>query len=577
MLDIGHINNNRTSDNVRHLTVDYNIMKDITINSRSGVWILVPARGGSKGIPRKNLRLLNHKPLIGHLLSELSKSFAKEQIIVSTDSQEISYLSTPYAVIHQRASHVTQDATTLDEVALVVAKWLMQRGAKKSDLLLTLQPTSPFLKIATVEKCIDILQTDAKSVITAKDDRHLRWTIDIADVAHPLYAERVNRQWLPPVFSETGGIIGTRIGDLLQSGTRIQEPIQLVVIDRYEGLDIDSYADWAVAEYYARRKNIVIRADANPSLGMGHVYRALALAHELNEHRLRLVTREDNDYQLGKEFLSKQPYDVTAISSDDDFLKFLSRHRFDLIILDVLDTSQLFVEQVKQYAKGVVSFEDLGAGAQLADLVINDLYTDFYPQESHWYGVDNAILSPHFETVEPRLLKKEVANILLAFGGTDPQNLTIKGLSSLEKIEFAGKVVVVLGPGYGFESIELSKYNLQGEVLYSVKNMAYIMSQADIALTSAGRTVTELMSLGIPTIVMCQNSRELRHTHASSPFGVINLGLGEHIEVSTLAQHILMLMNDEDLRKGMRSRALRAVNKRTNRRIVKRILEMFDF
>lgn len=551
-------------------------MNNATIDSQPEVWILVPARGGSKGIPRKNLRLLKNKPLICHILSELSKTYSREQVIVSTESQEISQLSEPYAIIHNRAPDITQDATTLDEVALEVAKWLIQRGAKETDLLLTLQPTSPFLRTATIKKCVDILQTDAKSVLTAKDDRHLRWTIDSANVAQPLYTERVNRQWLPPVFSETGGIIGTRIGDLLQSGTRIQEPIQLVIIDNYEGLDIDSYADWAIAEYYARRKNILIRADASPSLGMGHIYRALALSHELNEHRLWLVTREDADYKLGKAFLSKQPYDVTGISSEDDFFCFLNKHHFDLIILDILDTSQSFMERTRQFSKNIVTFEDLGTGAQLADLVINDLYTDFYPQESHWYGVDTAILSPHFETVTPRPMQENVSTILLAFGGTDPQNLTIKGLTSLNEIGFKGKVTVVLGPGYKYEPIELSKFNLQGEVLYSVENMAYVMNQADIALTSAGRTVTELMTLGVPTIVMCQNSRELRHTHASSPFGVINLGLGQHVETSTLAQHILMLIHDDDLRKGMRTRALRAVNERTNRRVVKRILEKLE-
>ena len=548
-------------------------MNNLIHEAQPDVWILVPARGGSKGIPRKNLRLLNNKPLICHILSELSKSFKKSQIIVSTDSQEIKQLSEPFAIIHNRTDHNTQDATTLDEVALEVANWLILKGAKTSDLFLTIQPTSPFLKTSTIHKSIRYLQSDAKSVLTVKDDRHLRWTIGADNIAQPLYSERINRQWLPLVFSETGGIIGTRIGDLLKTGTRIQEPIQLVEVDNYEGLDIDSYADWAVAEYYARRKNILIRADAGPTLGMGHVYRALALAHELNEHRLKLVTREDDGHKLGKEFLSMQPYDVTGILNEDDFFNFLSIHQFDLIILDILDTSQSFIERIQQFSKKIVSFEDLGAGAQLANLVINDLYTDFYPQESHWYGVDNAILSPHFETVQPRQMNDTVSTILLAFGGTDPQNLTIKGLSSLHQIGFDGKVVVVLGPGYSYDPIDLSRFDLNGEVLHSVQNMAYVMNQADIALTSAGRTVTELMTLGIPTIVMCQNSRELRHTHASSPFGVINLGLGQHVETSTLAQHILMLIHDEDLRKGMRKRALHAVKNRTNRRVVQRILD----
>ncbi len=542
-------------------------------NQNLRVWILIPARGNSKGIPRKNLKSLNNIPLIYHVLQTASKAFAKKQIIVSTDSDEIAQLSQKYAVIHARPADFAQDASTLDEVAVNVAHWLLEHGADEHDILLTIQPTSPFLSDLTIQKGVDLLKSGAGAVLTVKDDRHLRWTTDAQSNAQPLFTARVNRQWLPPILAETGGIIGTHIHTLLKTGTRINAPISLLEIDRREGLDIDSYADWAIAEYYARRKKIVIRSDASPLLGMGHAYRALALASELNEHKLEIVTRADGEYALGFEFLDSYPYSINPIQDDAAFLDFLDQTKPDLVILDVLDTDETTMLAVKARTQKVVSLEDLGAGASLADIVINDLYTDFYPQENHWYGVRNAILGPQFEMVAPRpFLNAQVGTILIAFGGTDPNNLTAKALAALAQINFSEDVLVILGPGYSHGQIDLATYGLTGQVLRSVTNMPQLMQQADLALTSGGRTVTELMSMGVPTLVLCQNNRELRHTHASSPYGVINLGLGEHVETTSLAKHVSMLLNDIALLESMQKRALKAVGDRSNKQIVARIL-----
>ncbi len=84
------------------------------------------------------------------------------------------------------------------------------------------------------------------------------------------------------------------------------------------------------------------------------------------------------------------------------------------------------------------------------------------------------------------------------------------------------------------------------------------------------------MSQGIPTIVLCQNVRELLHTHASSPFGVANLGLGEHVGVDTLRSHIELLMGRHDIRLNMYRRMRKAVRRRSNERIVRKILQAAD-
>lgn len=544
-------------------------------SDRSQTWFMLPARGGSKGVPRKVLRDLGGKPLIRHLLEALAVHVPQERVVVSTDSDEIAQVCQGLAIIHPRPAELAEDRSTLDEVAVAVARWLQERGAKADDLLITLQPTSPFLRYATIERGIDMLQSGHESVLTVRRDPHLRWSLDEAGLPVPLYKARVNRQWATPCFVETGGLIAARIGRIVASGTRIQAPTALLELDEKEGLDIDTHADWAMAEFYARRRRIVIRGDAGTKLGMGHVHRMAALASELASNELLLVTRRDAPHELGAQFLSALPYKVEAIDAEEGFFAALERERPHIVILDVLDTSEEYVERVRKCGGFIVTLEDLGAGARHADLVINDLYTDFLPQQNHWYGLQYAMVNPVFETVAPReAVRDRVQKVVVSFGGTDPNNLTIKALAALSSVKFSGETVVVLGPGYAHTAFELKDFGLRGELHRNVKNMALLTCDADIAITAAGRTVTELMTVGVPMIAMCQNMNELRHTHASSPFGVINLGLGQHVDPTTLAEYIQMLIADKRLRADMRMRGLQAVHDRSNRKIALGILEV---
>jgi spore coat polysaccharide biosynthesis predicted glycosyltransferase SpsG/CMP-N-acetylneuraminic acid synthetase len=545
----------------------------MTTDVFQGAWFVLPARGGSKGVPRKVLRHLGGKPLILHSLHRLATRLPRERLVVSTDSQEIASVCEPFATIHPRTAELAGDAVTLDDVAVAVAGWLKDRGAKDSDLFVTLQPTSPFLSLATLERGLELLK-GAASLLTVQRDGHLRWTRDEHGKPAPLYKARVNRQWAAPCFVETGGIIAARIGDVLAHKTRIVQPVELLELGEMEGLDIDTHADWAMAEYFAQRKRILIRGDASPKHGMGHVHRMLALAYELASHRVTLVTRKDGENELGAKFLGNAPFDLAQIDGEEEFFQLLEREQPDLAILDVLSTEPDYVHAVRKHAKVVVNFEDLGPGARFADIVINDLYTDLAPRENHWYSVQYSIVGPTFESVRPRdRLSDKVERVLISFGGTDPNNLTVKALTALQQIAFAGEVIVVLGPGYSHPAVELEPFGLRGEVHRSVQNMAALTREADIAITAAGRTVTELMTMGVPMITMCQNMHELRHTHASSPYGVINLGLGQHIGPDTLAEHLRMLIDDKRLREDMRARGFSAVRDRSNKRVAESILK----
>lgn len=545
----------------------------------SEIWFLIPARGGSKAIPKKNVRLLKGKPLVTYVLDTIGKLANKDRIIVSTDDDEIKGLVQGRAIIHDRSERNANDLATLDDVALEVVEHLMKHGAHESDILLTVQPTSPFLKVDTLQKAIRKFNSEAvDTVLTVKDDRHLRWTLK-NDNPQPQYTARVNRQEIAPTFAETGGIIGSTIDSLIKKKTRISDNVALIEVGDKEGLDIDTYEDWARAEFWCNRLRIFIRVDGSKNMGFGHLYRALALAQNLTSHEVFFVTNGSGEFKIGQEFLSAQHFPLLKIFKNGDIFDLVEKFQPQIFINDILDTEESYVKKLQNRDLFVVNFEDLGPGSKLADVVINDLYPDLYPQNNHWYGIENAILNPNFEIEDPREIPKgDVEHILIAYGGTDPSNLTLKALQALRDIDYGKKITVVLGPGN--QRVKDVKKNIEGlnadvTVLQNVKNMAKVMKKADLALTSAGRTVTELMSLGVPTIATCQNTKEMRHNHATGSYGVVNLGLGNSIGPEVLAEHINIYLDDVQMRRDMYCRMISATKDRSNSTIVSNILSEY--
>lgn len=544
------------------------------------IWYLIPARAGSKEIPKKNIRLLNGKPLVSHVLDTVSNIADKNQIVVSTDDEEVKSIASEKATIHNRSKSTTGDLATLDEVALEVVEYLKKaKGAGDDDVLITVQPTSPFLTKGTLNKAIDKFKNGkTDTVLTVKDDRHLRWTIK-DDKAIPLYDERVNRQQMDPTYGETGGIIASTIRSLEKDMTRIGSNIALIEVGEKEGLDIDTYEDWARAEFWSNRIRIFIRVDGSKDMGFGHLYRSLALAQNLTAHEVFFVTKENGEYEIGREFLSNHHFSLLTINHQQDLFELINQYNPQIVINDILDTEEHYIKQLKKRELFVVNFEDLGAGNRLADIVINDLYPDLYPQKNHWYGIENAILNPNFEIEEPKGPPDDSVNhILIAYGGTDPNNLTLKALQGLYKINYSKKITVILGPGYNqIDQIkaEIKKMDADVSLLQDVKNMAKVMKQADLALTSAGRTVTELMCIGVPTIAICQNMREMRHNHATGSYGVVNLGLGTSIGPEVLGEHIQIYIDDLQMRKDMYHRMISATKDRSNSSIVSNLINTY--
>ena len=142
---------------------------------------------------------------------------------------------------------------------------------------------------------------------------------------------------------------------------------------------------------------------------------------------------------------------------------------------------------------------------------------------------------------------------MVTFGGTDPNNFTEKVIDSILSTNYEGRINVILGLGYdGLERlIEKYESNQSIQIYQNVSNISEFMFQADLIFTSAGRTMYEVCSLGIPTVCLCQNDREMSHVFANATNGFVNMGLGVEVEKQDIIDEFIKLVNDYELRLEM--------------------------
>ena len=522
------------------------------------ILVVIPARGGSKGIPRKNIRLLNNMPLISYSINMAKSSEYVDDVVVTTDDSEIALLSEKFgASVIRRSEELAGDDVSLDPVVYDAMVQKEKQAFDEYDIVITVQPTSPLLKTSTLNRAIEKFEDFAiDSVLSVVDDRHLSWGFDEANQRYfPNYIERKNRQYLPKDFRETGAILATR-RNFVHEDSRLGTNLDLIEVSREESVDIDNYEDWWIAENYLQKKRIALVVNAYDEIGTGHVYRCLSIASKLVFHDVLFLL--DERHQLGIDIINSYNYPFTLYDGMDDLLNRLRQYSPQLVINDILDTSAEYITSLKDEGYFVVNFEDLGTGTEVADVVFDALYEHEIGENNVFTGHKYYILKDEFYFQPQKIISQGVNNVLVTFGGTDPNNFTEKVIDSILSTNYEGRINVILGLGYdGLERlIEKYESNQAIQIYKNVSNISEFMFQADIIFTSAGRTMYEVCSLGVPTICLCQNDREMTHVFANESNGFINMGLGEAIEKQQIIDQFINLVNNYELRVEMNRKML---------------------
>lgn len=224
------------------------------------VLALIPARGGSKGIPHKNIKKLGDHPLIAYSIAAGLQSSLVSRTLVSTDDPRIAEAARQYGaeVPFLRPEELAQDDTRDLPVFQQALDWLADREGYRPDVVVQLRPTSPFRPPDLVDSAIRVLldnpdATSVRGLVPSKQNPYKMWRVGPDGRMAPLLesdlAEPFNmpRQELPPTFWQTGHIDAIRT-DTITRGSMSGEVIYACQIDPLFSVDLDNTLDWTRAE-----------------------------------------------------------------------------------------------------------------------------------------------------------------------------------------------------------------------------------------------------------------------------------------------------------------------------------------
>lgn len=215
---------------------------------------IIPARGGSKGLPRKNILPFCGKPLIAWSIEQALASEKIDEVIVSTDCPEIAAISKYYGatVPELRPAELSLDTTTTEEVLIYLGAQLLNKIPSPVNVIL-LQCTSPIRLPDTLDKAIDYHQNEASdSLVSVSKSHRFFWYNKLRPTATYNYQSRPRRQEISSIdipYIETGSIYITKLDMLMKHENRLCGKISLFETSHLESFEIDDQDDFEMCEF----------------------------------------------------------------------------------------------------------------------------------------------------------------------------------------------------------------------------------------------------------------------------------------------------------------------------------------
>jgi len=269
------------------------------------------ARGGSKGVPRKNIRLLAGRPLIAYAIETALASEWIDRVIVSTDDAEIADIARQYGVEvpFMRPPELARDDSP-EWLAWQHAIQTLEanEGKLRMDVFVCIPPTSPLRAVEDVDACIQtLLESDADLVLMVKSaERNPYFNMVLPDRAG--YAQLVippdqtvyGRQGAPPVYDMTTVAYAARPEFVLSANSMFEGRIKAVVVPAERALDIDTELDFKFAGFLMGYSKEVTDLFVSPQASLRDVLvcldttkRGIALVVDSNRHLLGVITDGD--------------------------------------------------------------------------------------------------------------------------------------------------------------------------------------------------------------------------------------------------------------------------------------------
>lgn len=305
-------------------------------------------------------------------------------------------------------------------------------------------------------------------------------------------------------------------------------------------------------------KKVGIRVDGGSTIGMGHIMRCMTIAEAFTQNGIEVIFISkvneginkliDSGYkvvQLPKDqvYTDKKLFygDINSLDKEiEEIKKIIENKKIDIMVIDSYNVTYEYLLKIKSYVK-LVYIDDVNKFVYPVDVLVNGNimaknlnYEKYSEEEVLLLGIDYNLIRDEFLDIQTGSMNKDVKEIMVTTGGSDPYNLTPSIINTLLQDSFFKNIKfnIVVGTGFKNEDIltEISKHNKNIVLFKNPKKMSEIMVKSDLAISTGGSTLYELCACGIPTIafIMAENQKEIVNMLSSKGY-IESLGWYENL------------------------------------------------
>lgn len=332
---------------------------------------------------------------------------------------------------------------------------------------------------------------------------------------------------------------------------------------------------------------IGIRTTGGKNKGMGHIVRCSTIAKELEKRYFKVLFIIDNDPSIIR-FLEDKHFSYRVLKSNNlcdevNEMEYLFiKHNIDTLITDSYWLSDDYLLSIRKLCKYLISIDDLNLYNYPSDIVINyNLYADElnYNKNNnikYLLGGNFSLLRDEFQDNRTIDIKKNCKNILVTMGGTDINNYTLNILKSIYNIKDININVVVNSSFKNLTNIYTFTQNKDNiSLIYNPENMKDVMLQNDIAISSGGTTVYELVSLLIPSILIIQATNQILLCEKIDSINAgINAGCFNDLSLERLKLITIEFLNNYEKRKILSHNCKNIISHNGVKNIVNEIINL---
>ena len=230
-------------------------------NKDSVIVGIIPARGGSKGLPKKNIKDLCGKPLICYTIETAINSNLIDKIVVSTDDEETARIASKYNEIDvcMRPYKLSTDTASTESALIHACEFLTKKKNIDVDYVLTLEPTSPFRSINIIKQAINLLLDDSfDSVVAVTEIKSVLARVKNNHFSHVFPNQPRRRQDREGIYQESSTIYGTSYKKLIEKNLVIGDAPAALLINQNEAFDINDEFDFQIANFMMMLKEKII-------------------------------------------------------------------------------------------------------------------------------------------------------------------------------------------------------------------------------------------------------------------------------------------------------------------------------